>query len=54
LDARQNAELLIPSETIGFVDVGQSQPIAVDVFTYQRLGVLDGIISRVALSATAV
>jgi membrane fusion protein len=53
-DARLHVELQIPSEAIGFVDVGQSVRIAVDAFPYQRFGVLDGTVTRVALSGTAV
>ena len=42
------AELLVPTQAAGFLEVGQEVKLAVNAFPYQRFGVLPGRISRIS------
>ena len=48
--ARLRAELLGPTQAIGFVKRGQDVRLAVDAFPYQRFGTVTGKIATVASS----
>lgn len=50
-NARLQAELLVPSQAIGFVKPGQEVRLAVDAFPYQRFGTVTGKVITVASSA---
>ena len=52
-NARLRAELLVPSQAIGFVKRGQDVRLAIDAFPYQRFGTVTGRITTVATSAVS-
>lgn len=52
-NARLRAELLVPSQAIGFVKRGQEVRLAIDAFPYQRFGTVTGTIMTVASSAVS-
>jgi membrane fusion protein len=47
-DSALQAELLVPSSAIGFLQPGQSVRILLDAFPYQRFGGLDGTITDIS------
>ncbi|WP_172438925.1 HlyD family secretion protein [Porphyrobacter sp. TH134] len=49
-NARLRAELLVPTQAIGFVKRGQEVRLAIDAFPYQRFGTIKGTIITVASS----
>ena len=51
--AELQAELLVPSSAIGFVEIGQEVRLAIDTFAYQRFGTVKGTIITVAESAVS-
>ncbi|MBA4165576.1 MAG: secretion protein HlyD, partial [Erythrobacter sp.] len=52
-NARLRAELLVPSQAIGFVKRGQEVRLAIDAFPYQRFGTVTGTVMTVASSAVS-
>lgn len=52
-NARLRAELLVPSQAIGFVKRGQEVRLAIDAFPYQRFGTVTGKVTTVASSAVS-
>jgi len=50
-NARLRAELLVPSQAIGFVKRGQEVRLAIDAFPYQRFGTVTGKVTSVSSSA---
>lgn len=52
-NARLRAELLVPSQAIGFVKRGQEVRLAIDAFPYQRFGTVTGKVMTVASSAVS-
>ncbi|RDS78612.1 HlyD family efflux transporter periplasmic adaptor subunit [Alteriqipengyuania lutimaris] len=51
--AKLRAELLVPSQAIGFVKTGQNVRLAIDAFPYQRFGTVEGTVTTVAGSAVS-
>ena len=49
--SKLEAELLVPSDAIGFVAEGQEVRVAIDTFPYERFGVLPGTVLEVARTA---
>ena len=49
--ATLRAELNVPSQAIGFIEVGQDVRLAIDAFPYQRFGTVTGKVRTVASSA---
>jgi membrane fusion protein len=50
-NARLRAELLVPSQAIGFIKRGQEVRLAIDAFPYQRFGTVTGKVTTVSSSA---
>lgn len=48
--AKLRAELNVPTQAIGFVEVGQSVRLAIDAFPYQRFGTVNGTVQTIAAS----
>lgn len=49
-DEELQAELYLPSSSIGFVQTGQSVRLLLDAFPYQRFGTVEGVVSELTSS----
>lgn len=47
-DTQLQAEVLVPSSAIGFIQIGQSVNLMLDAFPYQRFGTLEGSVTDIS------